>query len=143
MAAPTGPAQWVNGNCHPFRSHLDLISKFQNLTQGNSGGACGYGNLFQAGYGTDTAALSSTLFNNGAACGQCYTITCNHQASKWCKKGATVTVTATNLCPPNWGRPSNSGGWSNPPRVHFDMAQPAYEKIGTYKAGIIPVLFQQ
>jgi hypothetical protein len=63
--------------------------------------------------------------------------------SQWCKKGATVTVTATNLCPPNWARPSDNGGWCNPPRLHFDLAQPAYERIGIYKAGIIPVLFQQ
>ena len=35
------------------------------------------------------------------------------------------------------------GGWCNPPRPHFDMAQPAWEKIGVYRGGIIPVIYQR
>jgi hypothetical protein len=33
--------------------------------------------------------------------------------------------------------------WRNLPRQHFDMAQPAWEKIGVYKGGIIPVMYQR
>ncbi|KAJ8767657.1 hypothetical protein K2173_018215 [Erythroxylum novogranatense] len=106
------------------------------------GGACGYGNLFQNGYGTDTAALSTVLFNNGYACGTCYEIQCAQ--SPHCFSGASsTTITATNVCPPNWSQDSNNGGWCNPPRVHFDMSKPAFMKIADWTAGIIPVMYRR
>ncbi|KAF7111321.1 hypothetical protein CFC21_111345 [Triticum aestivum] len=112
---------------------------------GTMGGACGYGNLYSTGYGTHAAALSTLMFNDGAACGQCYKVACDRELAdtRWCKPGVTVTITATNLCPPNHALPSDNGGWCNAPRLHFDMAQPAWEKIGVYKGGIIPVMYQR
>ncbi|KAL2327557.1 hypothetical protein Fmac_020984 [Flemingia macrophylla] len=80
--------------------------------------AYGYGNLYSQGYGTNTAALSTALFNNGLSCGSCYEMRCDSD-------------------------PKCNGGWCNPPLQHFDLAEPAFLQIAQYKAGIVPVSFRR
>ncbi|XP_039140604.1 expansin-A1-like [Dioscorea cayenensis subsp. rotundata] len=106
-----------------------------------TGGACGYDDVFKHGYGLTTAALSTALFNNGYSCGSCFQLRCFNDP-QWCST-KTITVTATNFCPPS-SDPNAKDGWCNPPLKHFDLSLPMFRSlVNNIAAGIIPVQYKR
>lgn len=103
---------------------------------GTDNGACGYRYQLSQ-YGVMTTALSTSLFRAGAACGACFQIRC--WADSGCLPGhATLTVTATNLCPPG-----SYGGWCDLPKAHFDLSEPAFSRIARVPFGHVQIIYRR
>ncbi|TXG58420.1 hypothetical protein EZV62_016249 [Acer yangbiense] len=120
------PGPWKQAHATFYEGHT-----------GTFGGACGYEDVAKEGYGLNTAAISTAMFNDGQTCGACYEIKCVN--SQWCKPGQpSLCVTATNLCPGG-----SSGGWCDSPHEHFDIAHPVFSHIAEYKAGVVPVQYRR
>ncbi|XP_043712445.1 expansin-A16-like isoform X2 [Telopea speciosissima] len=105
--------------------------------------ACGYGDLHKKSYGKYSAGLSSILFSRGSSCGGCFELRCVDHI-RWCLPGSpSVIITATDFCPPNYGLPSDYGGWCNFPQEHFEMSEAAFAEIAVRKADIVPVQYRR
>lgn len=126
----------------PFGWNFGRITYYGSPNGGGTqGGACGYQNTFALGYGTNTAALSSRLFQGGAACGACYQLRCiaPKWGKNWCWNYArSIVVTATNLCPSG-----SNGGWCNPPNAHFDLPMPAFTSLARKEGGVTPIMYRR
>lgn len=111
---------------------------------GTQGGACAYQNTYALGYGSMTAALSTVLFQGGAACGACYEIKCKAiretaTEKNWCYSySRSIVITATNLCPPG-----SEGTWCDSPRPHFDLTMPAFLTLAKKEGGVAPVYYRR
>eukprot|EP00850_Spirogloea_muscicola_P014674 SM000107S14040 [mRNA] locus=s107:150403:151921:+ [translate_table: standard] len=97
---------------------------------GAQAGACGYGNLFTAGYGTAITAVSTPLWKGGAACGACYELSCKPGTSGCYNTKLVVTV--TDQCP-------DGGEWCQPDKPHFDLSQPVFAQLAQISLGHFPV----
>lgn len=106
-------------------------------------GACGYGDLHKTSYGKYSAGLSTMLFNRGSTCGGCFELRCVDHIL-WCLQGSpSVILTATDFCPPNFGLPTDYGGWCNFPQEHFEMSEAAFAEIAGLHADIVPVQYRR
>lgn len=128
----------------PNHTHTLLCLLYQDLQVTIiAEGACGYGDLHRSSYGKYSAGLSSMLFNRGSTCGSCFEVRCVDHIL-WCLQGSpSVTLTATDFCPPNYGLPADYGGWCNFPRAHFEMSEAAFAEIAEKRADIVPVQYRR
>lgn len=98
---------------------------------GTNGGACGYQNDKSLGYGVLTAAISDMIYAGGLACGACFEVECVGSSTCY---ASTVVVTATNQSPQYT---------TATPGPHFDLSQPAFDKISPEIAGNIVIQYRR
>ncbi|XP_028756928.1 expansin-A4-like [Neltuma alba] len=80
---------WLQSAHAPFCGGTDA--------SGTMGGACEHGDIYSHGYGGNTEALSTALFDFGLGCGSCYEVKCANDSQRCYSWSLSIFVAATNF----------------------------------------------
>ncbi|CAM8941883.1 unnamed protein product [Rhodiola kirilowii] len=137
---------FLHSSCKAAEDELEwntATATYSNQTDASIITACGYGDLHKATYGKLSAGVSIVLFSRGSTCGACFEVRCVYHILGCLQGSPSVTLTATDFCPPNLALASDYGGWGNFPRHHFHMSQSAFGEIAEVVADIVPVQYRR
>lgn len=96
------------------------------------GGACGFGRVSDAPESGMVTAVSRALWRDGAACGECYRLTCTGAN---CMGSGSVIVKVTDLCPEAGNAP-----WCTDGNSHFDVNLKAFRQLADPRVGHVRVV---
>ncbi|CAB4269447.1 unnamed protein product [Prunus armeniaca] len=118
------------GSSHGQENHHWCKRRRHDWDNAHATGACGYGNLFQQGYGLETNSSEHSTIQQWAYCGACFEVMCVDDP-QWCiPNSGTIKITAaTNFCPTKLDPAPDH--WCTPPMKHFDLSMGYVHKACT------------
>ncbi|GBG70289.1 hypothetical protein CBR_g6416 [Chara braunii] len=105
---------------------------------GGHGGACGFAGLGYSIFAENYVAVSTALWNSGAACGTCLEVRCKGPSSA-CIAGATIKVTVTDFCPNTYPNLAHCGT----DKHHLDLGENVFPKIAARSVGVIDLEYRR